>query len=162
MRTIKFRGKQIHGNKWLCGYYFAYDSMSDDQTYHSIVPQQYSSKPSEYFKCVPESISQFTGLFDKKGQEIYEGDIVSNGYRNYSVSFSFRYGWMLTRGDFSYSISNETMDSSIDNGIIDGVVVIGNVFDNPELLDCPSLIQHMSCDKPLQPRKPKDYCTDGG
>lgn len=150
-RKILFRGYSTDSNQWVYGFYreyLIYQSCGKclDHINYFI---DLSRGGSEYVK--PETVGQFTGLYDKNGKEIYEGDIVSNGHRNYSISFSLRYGWMLTMENFGYSIRNETTDSSFDNAIIDGVAVIGNVYDNPELLDCSRSIQYACCDKPLSP-----------
>ncbi|MBB5148201.1 YopX family protein [Ureibacillus thermosphaericus] len=74
-----------------------------------------------------EPLMQFTGLKDKNGKEIYEGDIVSYFGLKYEVLFkNGAFGWMED-GEF-YSFSEMTPS------VFDEFEVIGNVYENPELL----------------------------
>lgn len=75
---------------------------------------------------------QFTGIHDKNGKEIYEGDIISNGYEKCIVVWVKKYaGFMLKL------INKEYEDKEWTNPMIDlrnDEEVIGNIYENPELL----------------------------
>jgi len=74
---------------------------------------------------------QFTGLLDKSGKEIFEGDIVSNRIHNYSVAFGtysgYHAGFYLHLKDSKYDI-DYPICPNLD------LEVIGNIYENPELL----------------------------
>lgn len=92
-------------------------------------------------------VMQFTGLVDKNGVEIYDGDIISFGNRLYEVATNFK-GYYLQRyklwnGEFkpafTYAMSLITRpiqngDRGENGGIVDSAEVIGNIYQNPELV----------------------------
>lgn len=129
MRTIKFRGKSILTDEWLYGDLV---HSADNKRFGILVNDKGS-----YDECevAPETVGQFTGLYDKNGKEIYEGDILywDDNNRLYVVTFE--------SGMFYASVKecNEGFFGGFplhqlteyDYGKCE---IVGNIHDNTELL----------------------------
>lgn len=124
MREIKFRGKRLN-NKWV------YGDLIHSGTDTIAILESGAPCLEAVTDVVPESVGQFTGLHDKKGKEIYEGDIVVidgviKGYVRYNARY-WRYG---------VAAADEPLETErISAGRPEECwMVIGNIHDNPELL----------------------------
>ena len=103
----------------------------------AIRPDQYS----DYFDTEDMILMQYTGLKDKNGKEIYEGDIVQHLYEFSDVTD--RYLIDYDEDDLSYvfqNISNKNrfiaLEDLYDEDYGDyAIEVIGNIYENPELLE---------------------------
>lgn len=119
MREIKFRGKRIDNGEWIIG-----DLCRGENGTFAI-----STNTIGLYEVHPESVGQYTGLKDKAGKEIYEGDILKDihGYitevRYIGAEFK------------SYC---EPIDSGVGLFETEKYEIIGNVFENPDLLQSPN------------------------
>lgn len=87
MRTIKFRGYNKKNKKWLYGYYLT------DRGEHFVCPDERAEgKTWDDYVVDPDSVGQFTGLLDKDGLELYEGDIVESAKDRKKHVIVFRSG----------------------------------------------------------------------
>lgn len=121
MRTIKFRGKSILYDEWLYGDLV---HSADNKRFGILVNDKYS-----YDECevVPDTVGQFTGLYDKNGKEIYEGDILD--FNGLTVEVRF------VRGAFAFLVNGYLDDELYGDCRTDLFAkVIGNVYENPDIL----------------------------
>ena len=129
MREILFRGKQVDNGKWAVG------SLSTEY-YKECGCVMVSPTSDECFKVDPETVGQYTGLTDKNGIKIFEGDILEGdleanldlGAKWRSVVVMGKFGWMADDPTGSEPTPLDEFD------IIEGEV-IGNIHDNPDLLE---------------------------
>ena len=124
MREIRFRGISKNNNRWVYGFV----SIDKNSAKMEGFPH-YISRASGYLpvEVVPKSVGQYTGLKDKNGVEIYEGDILSYFGFEYEVIFEeSAFGW-YEDGTF-YSFAEMAIGEIVRTNII------GNRYENPELL----------------------------
>lgn len=137
MREIKFRGKRLDNGEWVHGYgiVFADDFCIIDQSNELYVEEEYKFRGDTHFfrlsgvMCDPNSVGQFTGLHDKNGKEIYEGDIlIEPGIFDLPRTVFWDHRFMRF-GNISPSTCGYIAPHDYRKPEI-----IGNIHDNPELL----------------------------
>lgn len=121
MREILFKAKSISTGEWVYGNY-AFTDTNGEQ--HFI----FQNKAFEH-EVDKDTICQFTGLTDKNGNKIWENDIVDT--HNRGVGYSRLEKVIYENGGF-FPISTHGWECEPD---ADEIEVIGNVFDNKELLE---------------------------
>lgn len=133
-REILFRGKRTDNGEWVEGYYVRYGFTGKEK--HYIVPVYASDLYA--FEVDKKTVCQNTGLTDKSSKKIWENDIVKYQYKHTEkiigrIFFSdFRASFSVTAGRKGSSSINNDLFRYVRNG--NRVEVIGNIFDNPELL----------------------------
>lgn len=123
MREILFRGK--FGDEWKYGYLTI-------EPRGLAIKEPYECGASHIWCIDPETVGQYTGLKDKNGTKIFEGDICSfcntdGGLTNYEVLW-FGRKWVVREA------SSNVVDN-LDLSFCEYSVAIGSIYDNPELLE---------------------------
>ena len=121
MRTIKFRAKSILNDEWLYG-----------DLVHSADRKRFAvlvNDKDSYDECEvsPDAIGQFSGLYDKNGKEIYEGDILD--FNGIIVEVRF------VRGVFAF-LADGNLDEELCGDCRTDLFakVIGNIYENSDML----------------------------
>jgi uncharacterized phage protein (TIGR01671 family) len=118
MREIKFRGKRIDNGEWIYGSLLDVDIIVSGPV---DVDGDYIGL-SEWSSVHPKTVGEYTGLKDKNGKEIYEGDILLNNYHDVPKIdvVEFKPPIFTYRNSFRWSLNEDE--------------VIGNIYENPELI----------------------------
>lgn len=120
MREILFRGKAAYTNEWIYGSYFK------DKNGMSWI---YDYKEDYFYLVVPDTVGQYIGLKDIKGNKLFEGDIFK-----LSTWYGEDFGivrWDEERAEFYIETKKDFYDVV---AIPSETEIVGNKWDNPELL----------------------------
>jgi hypothetical protein len=124
MRNTKFRGKVFHYGRdcgWVFGDFYRYYNGNLNYTIATL--GEFETK--EYSVEI-STVGQWTGLHDKNGKEIYEGDIVKHDAWDYPFTVIF---------DQQKARFVCQLKTGLTNHIhCEGIQVVGNIFDNPDLV----------------------------
>ena len=130
MREILFRGKIIelgqYRGQWLEGFY----SVDDGKPLIEI-PRKNGLNG---FFCDPLTVGQYTGLKDRNGTRIFEGDILEGDLED-NLDPGAKWRSVVVWGKFGWNCKGGHVSLPIDEFDIKEGEVIGNIHDNPELME---------------------------
>lgn len=129
MREISFRGKSVSNNEWVEGFYefsYMYDSLREC---HRIILADKPTRTNYLSEVIPETVGQYTGLTDKNGKKIFEGDIL----KGILILHPDRQTFEVVYENNGFYFRDEDEEGWHPDHI-DDYEVIGNTHDNPELL----------------------------
>nr|DAL16578.1 MAG TPA_asm: YopX protein [Caudoviricetes sp.] len=131
MREILFRGKRTDNGEWTYGYYCPkpYSHFPCEAT---IFPSETIDRDWHGERVDPDTVGQFTGLTDKNGRKIFEGDIIE-----YTDGCNDWLGAVKYDGDDAQFVVRFIGGDveSFDNLYSGDCEVLGDIYDSPELLE---------------------------
>lgn len=124
MRTILFRGQRIDTEEFIKGGIMQFNGESEICDYNTVDCSRYEVKP--------ETVGQFTGLTDKHGAEIFEGDIIKVDIftKPYFISFGKSEKWGAC-----FCVQSKNSITFFTKNWAETCEILGNIHENPELLE---------------------------
>lgn len=132
MRDILFRGKRVDNSEWVYGFLVEALNCVTDKSETFIIEQDATYFTYGEFACAVEvkleTVGQFTGLCDKNGKKIFEGDILLKGFEKVLVKWNANQcRWGIYSNNYEICGFNESTQGYFE--------VIDNKWDNPEFLE---------------------------
>lgn len=117
MREILFKGKRVDNGEWVYGYLIKGAA-------RYVIQESIAQYPQ--YDVIPETVSQYTGLEDKNGKKIFEGDIMKNKLGGVGIVKYSKYA------EFILDFIDDCTCTSFNPVTLRNYEVIGNVFDEKE------------------------------
>lgn len=166
-REILFRAKSAQTGRWISGYYFEDEDNKSYIGYMSkkrYIPdirdldivEYYENNPTYNWvfvkeEVISETVGEYTGLTDKNGTKIFDGDILHFGNKNYLVFWNgecFQWQMRIRKDGFSFPVySGQDTGCPVECITLSWVAaeipilgtmsteIVGNIYDNPELIE---------------------------
>ena len=150
MREILFRGKRLDNGDWVEGYLYEHEpplvgivSEKDEPEASKwfIARTGFADwnmpRPVELVEVDPSTVGQYTGLKDKNGERIFEGDVLKRYYDDlYADDAVIEHVVWFNNGWCANDVTNMTYEaySIFKDDVIPYAEIIGNIHDNPEFL----------------------------
>lgn len=138
MREILFRGKRVSDGEWVYGYYIKADDQGHKYGIHKDCIAGGATTNGSWlvlhdrYPVVPATIGQYTGLTDKNGKKIFEGDIVEHHLQGDILVNRGVVNWDKEHARWAHQLN--TMNPCFALYKPKTFEVIGNIHDNPELI----------------------------
>lgn len=130
MRRIKFRGKRLDNKNWVYGYLVPVVNRGATQMH---IVTEIRGGSIQGFAVDPETVGQYTGMHDKNGNEVYEGDIVRYRTTDERYTRNPRFSTLIVHYEersarfMAGGIYWDTLRPEI-------VEIVGNSYDNPNVI----------------------------
>ena len=137
MREMLFRGKRADNGAWIKGYLLGDEITGEYFIHASGNSVNESPKVGEEgvlhflaFEVIPETVGQYTGLKGEHGTQIFEGDIIEGYFDHKKIR-----GYIFYGSNAKFFVQRKGLYGIELNNAEDWIEVIGNIHDNPELLE---------------------------